>query len=115
LQKYVPLNNKDYPNIAKAEKLILQNLASPFIGIEKIANEVNVSPTKLKSNFKSVFGLSLLQYHKEKNMLLAMQLIQNSSMQIKNIASAIGYDSSSKFTVSFKKRFGILPSEIRNK
>lgn len=115
LQKYVPLNNKDYPNIAKAEKTILQNLASPFIGIEKIANEVNLSPTKLKSNFKSVFGLSLLQYHKEKNMLLAMQLMQNSSMQIKNIATAIGYDSSSKFTVSFKKRFGILPSEIRNK
>ena len=36
------------------QKMILQNLASPFIGIEKIANEVNLSPTKLKSNFKSV-------------------------------------------------------------
>jgi AraC-like DNA-binding protein len=48
-------------------------------------------------------------------MLLAMQLMQNSSMQIKNISTAIGYDSSSKFTVFFKKRFGILPSEIRNK
>jgi AraC-like DNA-binding protein len=35
-------------------------------------------------------------------------------MQIKNIAASIGYESSSKFTAAFKKRFGTLPSEVRN-
>jgi AraC-like DNA-binding protein len=113
-EKLVFLNNKDYSNIAKAEKIILDNLNLPFVGIDKIASDVLLSPTKLKSNFKSVFGLSLLQYHKEKNMLLAMQLLANSGMQIKNIAASIGYESSSKFTAAFKKRFGTLPSEVRN-
>jgi AraC-like DNA-binding protein len=113
-EKIPSLNNKDYSNLAKAEKIILDNLNLPFVGIEKIASDVLLSPTKLKSNFKSVFGLSLLQYHKEKNMLLAIQLLENSGMQIKNIATSIGYESSSKFTVAFKKRFGILPSEVRN-
>lgn len=113
-EKEVTLNNKDYSNLAKAEKIILDNLNLPFVGIEKIASDVHLSPTKLKSNFKSVFGLSLLQYHKEKNMLLAIQLLENSEMQIKNIATSIGYESASKFTVAFKKRFGILPSKVRN-
>jgi AraC-like DNA-binding protein len=112
IQKYKPLNNIDYSNVAKAEKIILHHLTSPFVGVENIALEVNMSPTKLKSIFKSVFGSSMLQYHKEKNMLLAMQLIQNSDLPIKNIAVATGYESASKFTAAFKNRFNILPSEV---
>ncbi|MFV5693320.1 helix-turn-helix domain-containing protein [Flavobacterium sp. LT1R49] len=110
----VSLSNLDYYNVAKAEKMILHNLHLPFLGIESIASEVNSSATKLKSNFKTVFGFSMLQYHKEKNMLLAMQLIQNPDIQIQNIATATGYESASKFTATFKERFGKLPSAFRN-
>lgn len=109
----VSLSNLDYHNIAKAEKIIIHNLHNQFVGIEMIAKEVNTSPTKLKSDFKIVFGLSMLQYHKEKNMLLAMQLIQNSNIHIKHIALLTGYDSAGRFTANFKKRFGKLPSEMR--
>lgn len=109
----VSLSDSDYQNVAKAEQIILHNLHLPFIGIEAIAKEVNTSPTKLKSDFKTVFGFSMLQYHKEKNMILAMQLIQNSTIQIQDIALLTGYDSASRFAASFKKRFGQLPSERR--
>ncbi|MEP6803290.1 MAG: AraC family transcriptional regulator [Flavobacterium sp.] len=109
----ISLSNLDYHNVAKAEKIILQNLHLPFIGIETIAKEVHTSPTKLKSNFKIVFGFSMLQYHKEKNMLLAMQLLQNSTIHVQNIALLTGYDSAGRFAASFKKRFGQLPSEVR--
>lgn len=109
----VSLSNLDYRNVAKAEKIIIYNLHNQFVGIEMIAKEVHTSPTKLKANFKIVFGFSILQYHKEKNMLLAMQLIQNSKIHIKHIALLTGYDSASRFTANFKKRFGKLPSEVR--
>jgi AraC-like DNA-binding protein len=112
IQEYKSLNNIDYSNVAKAEKIILHHLTSPFVGVENIALDVHMSPTKLKAIFKSVFGSSMLQYHKEKNIQLAMQLIQKSDLQIKNIAVTTGYDSASKFTAAFKKRFGILPSEV---
>ena len=109
----ISLTNLDYHNVAKAEKIILHNLQLPFIGIESIAKEVNTSPTKLKSNFKVVFGFSMLQYHKEKNMLLAMQLIRNSNIHIQDIAVVTGYDSAGRFASNFRKRFGKLPSEVR--
>lgn len=112
IQEYKSLSNIDYSNVAKAEKIILHHLTSPFVGVEKIALDVHMSPTKLKAIFKSVFGSSMLQYHKEKNIQLAMQLIQKSDLQIKSIAIATGYESASKFTAAFKKRFGILPSEV---
>jgi AraC-like DNA-binding protein len=113
IKNYLPLNNADYANVARAEKTILQNLNNPFLGVENIAKEVNLSPTKLKMIFKSVYGFSMLQYHKEKNMLLAFQLVKNAELQIKNIAHATGFESSSKFTAAFKKRFGVLPSDAR--
>ena len=113
IKNHSALHNPDYANVAAAEKLILHNLTKTFLGVEKIARAVNLSPTKLKMIFKSVFGFSMLQYHKEKNMLLALQLIKNSDVQIKNIAAVTGYISSSKFTASFKKRFGMLPTDVR--
>ena len=109
----VSLSNLDYSNLAKAEKIILHNLQLPFLGIDQIADQVNTSATKLKANFKTVFGFSMLQYHKEKNMLLARQLLQNSEVQIQIIAAITGYESASKFAVAFKKRFGVLPSVFR--
>ena len=109
----ISLTNFDYYNVAKAEKIILHNLHLPFVGISHIAKEVNTSPTKLKSNFKAVFGFSMLQYHKEKNMLLAMQLIEKSDINIQIVANVTGYDCAGRFASNFKKRFKKLPSEVR--
>ena len=113
IQNYQPLKNEDYANVARAEKIILQNLSKPFIGVAQIANMVNLSATKLKAAFKMVFGLSILQYHKQKNLQLAEQLIKNSEIPIKYIATITGYGSSSKFTAAFKKNFGTVPSDLR--
>ncbi len=40
----------------------------------------------MKMIFKYVFGFSMLQYHKVKNLLLALQLIERSDIQVKKIA-----------------------------
>jgi AraC-like DNA-binding protein len=46
-------------------------------------------------------------------MQFAMQLLLNTNMQVKHIALEVGYDSHSKFSAAFKKKFGELPSESR--
>ncbi len=109
----ISLSNSDYAKISKAERIILLNLNVPFIGIDTIAKEIHMSSTKLKSNFKMIYGFSMLQYHKEKNMLLALQLLENSDVLINHIFVLTGYESASKFTAAFKKRFGKLPSDFR--
>ncbi len=109
----ISLSNSDYAKISKAEKIILLHLNLPFIGVDAIAKEISMSPTKLKSNFKMIYGFSMLQYHKEKNMLLAKQLLENSDVLINHIFVLTGYESASKFTAAFKKRFGKLPSDFR--
>ena len=109
----ISLSNLDYAKISKAEKIILLHLNLPFTGVAAIAQQINMSTTKLKANFKMIYGFSMLQYHKEKNMLLAKQLLENSDVLINHIFVLTGYDSASKFTAAFKKRFGKLPSDFR--
>lgn len=107
------LSNAERRSIANAEKIVRDNLTTSFPGIESIAKKVTLSPTKLKLLFKSTYGTSLLQYYNEKKMLLAMELLKNSDMPIKNIALATGYESPGKFSATFRKQFGMLPSVIR--
>ena len=103
----------DYKKIAKCELMVSTKLSQPFMGIDALAEKFNISPSKLKMDFKSVYGTSILQYNIDKKMELAMQLILNTDMQIKHIAQQVGYDSSSRFSATFKKKHGKVPSELR--
>ena len=103
----------DYKLIAKSESMISTNLSEQFIGIDALSLKLNISPTKLKTDFKSVYGTSILQYIIEKKMRLAMQLLLTTDMQIKHISYQVGYESPSKFSAAFKKKHDKLPSDYR--
>lgn len=93
--------------------MVASNLSEPFVGIDTLAEKFNISTSKLKTDFKSVYGASILQYNIDKKMQLAMQLILNTDMQIKLVAHEVGYESHSKFSAAFKKKYEKLPSDIR--
>lgn len=107
------LNSSDYQRTDLTESIILKVLHSSFKGIDTIAREVNVSATKLKSDFKSIYGFSMLQYHKKRNLRFALQLVQHTSISMQNIAGMTGFESAGRFAATFKKRFGLLPSKAR--
>lgn len=113
IQNYKRLKNSDYGLIAKAEKIVLEGLSFPFVGIETLAKKTGFSPTKLKTTFKSVFGMSVLQYHKEKNLQLAHELLCKTEIQIKLIANLTGGLDSSKFSEAYKLKYRKKPSDER--
>jgi AraC-like DNA-binding protein len=82
-----------------------------FPGIDKIAKEIGLSPTKLKSDFKIVYKQSLFQYYRDKQLVFAQELLIGNKGKIKDIAAVFGYENAGKFSTAFKKRFGLLPSE----
>jgi AraC-like DNA-binding protein len=111
-ENYFMLSDKDYKNIQKVEKHLLDNLLVSFPGVEAIAKEVGISATKLKNDFKTIHRLSLFQYYRFHQMNLAYTLISKKESTIKEIATLFGYDNPSKFTAAFKEQHGVLPSEI---
>jgi AraC-like DNA-binding protein len=103
----------DRKRIQSAEKILLNHLHKNFPGIEQVANEIGVSSTKLKTDFKKIFGQSVFQYYRDKQLLLSMELLSQSKIKIKDVADKVGYENVSKFSAAFKRKFGFLPSSIK--
>lgn len=111
--KLLDVYHIDRKKIQQVERLLSESLQGSFIGIDKIAAEVGLSPTKLKSNFKLVYGDSIFQYFRKKQLESAKILLTKSELPIKDIALLFGYKSSSKFSIAYKNYFGILPSSTK--
>ena len=81
--------------------------------IEALARQYHINPTTLKSAFKVVYGNSIAAHIKEHRMEKAARLLRETDMSIAQISAAVGYDSQSKFTSSFKAAYKVLPREYR--
>ena len=85
------------------------------ITIEELSKQYLINPTTLKNAFKSVYGTSLAAHIKEHRMEQAAKMLKETDMTIAEIAQAVGYDSQSKFTATFKSFYQTLPREYRKK
>jgi AraC-like DNA-binding protein len=107
------ISDKDRKNIQQAEKQLMDNLLKSFPGIEALAKKIGISPTKLKSDFKTIHNQTLYQYYSHHQMQFANILIAKNQLAIKEVAKVLGYDNASKFSAAFKKHFDVEPSNVR--
>jgi len=109
----INFSNTDRLKILETEKILVENLRGAFIGIDLLAARIGISPTKLKNNFKLVFGETIFQYFRKKQMEEAKILLeQKKEICIKEIAAQFGYNNPGKFSLAYKEHFGVLPSKI---
>jgi AraC-like DNA-binding protein len=107
------IKNENFSKIRKIEHELLSNLHGKFMGIEFLSEKYKISPTKLKKDFKLVYGPSIFNYFQKHKMDLALNYLTNSELKIKEVAQNLGYENTSKFTQAFKKIHNKLPSEVK--
>lgn len=83
------------------------------ITIEELSKQYLINPTTLKTVFKAVYGTSLAAHIKKHRMEQAAKMLQESNISIAEIATAVGYESQSKFTAAFKNQFAVSPRAYR--
>ena len=113
VDNHFAIDYNDKFNIHKVENYLANNLFNKFPGIEFLAKKFKISESKLKVEFKFFFGKSIFQYFQEKQMVVAKELIEENKVLIKELSYKFGYENTSKFTASFKKHHGILPSDCK--
>lgn len=99
--------------ILEVEKFLIQNINAPFMGIQELSTRVGISPTKLKNDFKLIYGDTVFQFFRKKQLESAKIILSRKELNIKQIALLFGYSNPSKFTNAFKDQYGFLPSEIQ--
>ena len=110
-------NKADISNEITAEnikELINEYSVSDIPSIKEICEITGMSNYHLQAIFKEVEGITIFQYIQKIKMNYAKFLLDTSSKKnVLDIATEVGYDSPSKFSMAFKKFFGVLPSKYK--
>ena len=84
-----------------------------YVSLAQLAAEHEMSVSHLQKLFKQVYGVPVYRYIKEYRLEQAAVELVRSRKPITEIAQRAGYDNASKFSESFKKRYGKTPSRYR--
>ena len=84
-----------------------------YASLAQLAAEHEMSVSHLQKLFKQVYGVPVYRYIKEYRLEQAAVELVRSRKPITEIAQRAGYDNASKFSESFKKRYGKTPSRYR--
>lgn len=81
--------------------------------LDHIAEVFQTSPKYFSSYFKKTFGVNYVEYLNKVRLSHARELIRDTELSLAEIGEKVGYLNSSTFTTTFKKYYGISPSEYR--
>lgn len=91
----------------------IKNSLHKKINLTEVADEVNLSYVYFSKRFKSVTGLTPSDYLASERMRLARDLLLNTDLRIKDIASSCGFENEYYFSNFFHKHNGVSPSDFR--
>ncbi len=106
------LNESDVERVAEVEKIITAGYSSTPLTIDELACKINMSSTRLKTNFKLLYGDSIYAYYQKMRLQKARELLLSGRYTINKVAHAVGYASTSNFILAFKKQFNQLPGQM---
>jgi transcriptional regulator GlxA family with amidase domain len=100
------------PVVRKAIALIEKNIPEPLT-VPQIAKAVGVSQRQLERQFNSSIGCTVVQFGTLVRLQHARVLLISTTLSVREIATAAGFNTLSHFAHAFKKCFGRRPSDYR--
>ena len=91
------------------------HLSDENFGIAELCELLNISRTQLHRKLKKLTGLSTSHYIRSLRFKMARELFADPSLNVSEVAFAVGFSSAAYFSKVFKEQFGISPSEARDR
>ncbi|MBA2249799.1 MAG: helix-turn-helix transcriptional regulator [Chitinophagaceae bacterium] len=108
------LTDEEWKKIeAIAERL--RNQPDKKFPIAGLAAESQMNTTKLKDGFKDKFDSGMFEYQMAWRMKEAMRLLEETTMNPKEISAKIGYKGLSSFITKFREYYGYPPGKVIRK
>ena len=103
----------DKPNLANEIANYLNQHYHEKITLNDISQETFFSVAYCESEFRSAFGISIIQYLLDLRVSEAKKLLIETSMPCSVIAHMVGFDDANYFSRIFKKKIGFSPLQFR--
>ena len=108
----IKLKDDEISRLIKVESLLVKDYSGTPPTIASLSKVATMSATKLKKDFKAVYGLPIYEYYQKNRMMRAKALLTEGKYAVKEVGIMVGYTNLGHFGASFKKEFGVLPSEM---
>ena len=103
---------EEISRLMKVEAILVQDFSKPPPVIKALSRFAAMSPTKLKTDFKALYGFPLYEYYQKNRMIYAKILLMENKYTIREVGNMVGYKNLGHFAASFKKEFGLLPRKL---
>lgn len=111
---FAPVKQNIESNIVESAKLYIKQNISRRFGVSDVASSIPISEGYLSALFKKNMGTTLNNYINDRKMEVAKAYIREGRFTFTQISNMVGYNNVHYFSSSFKKHFGITPTEYAN-
>ena len=94
-------------------KEVLEQSPLETYTLADLARQAGTNEFTLKKGFKELFGTTVFGYWHELKMKQARRLLTEHRLSVQEVAEQVGYKHAHHFSTAFKKRFGVLPSQLK--
>lgn len=94
--------------IAKAVAWLKKNFTQS-LHVDELAARTYMSPSTFRQHFRTITGMSPLQYQKQLRLQEARQLMLNENLDAGSAGGRVGYESPSQFSREYSRLFGAPP------
>ena len=81
--------------------------------LAELAKTLGVTDRQMRRVFREEFGVSPVEFWQTQRLLLAKQLLTDSTMSVTSVAMASGFQSLRRFNALMKERYRMAPTELR--
>ncbi|RMQ50430.1 AraC family transcriptional regulator [Pseudomonas cichorii] len=95
-------------HIARCLSWLKLNFRNP-LKVDELAATAHMSPSTFRQHFRTVTGMSPLQYQKQLRLQAARQMMLSQNVDASSAGGLVGYESSSQFSREYSRLFGEPP------
>ena len=114
-EKRKGFSGKQISKVIEKVRFLMRQNAAQEIDLEDLARQHNVGYSYFRKMFKKYTGVSPGQYHLQLRIIRAKELLISTNKSIKEISLELGFQTIHYFSLIFKKKVGINPSEFRKR
>jgi AraC-like DNA-binding protein len=105
---------RSHRDLAHEARHLLDHPINDTLSAVELASQLAVSQSTLRRAFKAEFGLSMLEYVRERRLETARQLLRDGRWQVAQVAWQVGYQDPTNFAHAYKARYGHSPSQAKH-
>ncbi|WP_157926002.1 helix-turn-helix domain-containing protein [Proteus columbae] len=105
------LSQREKNSLNQAKAILMAEMDTPP-KLEILASRVGLNTRKLTLGFRQLFGDSVYGWLQEYRLQTTYNMLLNQDISVSSVAYSIGY-TPAHFSVAFRKRFSLLPGDVR--